>query len=331
MSREEIARRLELTPGRRVLAVFLQVPRDSNTLRWSRLGGSELLELVTAATSPEQHHVLVRPHPHHPLPPRTLASHVKLVQELPAEALLEVADAVLTINSSVGLEALARGKVVYTFGESPYAGRGCTRDLGPDPEQLRQALAEQPFTLTEEEERLRRRLLHFLVFRYLIPDWEAWSPEALLGRLGRWKRLLDRGAPLLEWFAPEPAGARLGQLRMEKLATAQDSRLKRMEAELAAVRAEREEARARLAATTQALEAQADALRQQLDSTSQAFQAQLGEARAQADALRQQLTATTEELEHLRHSLGHRFLGLARRLPGIYPGYLLGKRLLRRR
>lgn len=313
LSREEISRRLGLVPGRRVLAVFLQVPRDSNILVWSRLRApTGLLELVTAATSPDSHHVLVRPHPAHAVEPEVAASHVQVVKDLPAEALLEVADAVLTINSSVGLEALARGKVVYTFGDSPYAGRGCTRDLGPEPAQLREALATLPFTLTEQEERLRHRLLHFLVFRYLVPEWEAWSPEVMLGRLERWKRLLERGAPREEWFAPEVRGARLGMLRAEKTATRSASQLEQVSAQLAAVQAERDAARAQLASTTEAL------------------QAQVAEARAKEDSLGLQLAIVERELEELRRSAGHRVLSLARRLPVIYPGYLRAKRLLNR-
>ena len=350
--REETARSLGLVPGRKVLSVFLQVPRDSNVLAWSRLeGNEELLRLVTAATSPDSHHVLVRPHPAHPLLPAQLeASHVRQVQDLPAEALINVSDAVLTVNSSVGLEALARGKVVYTFGDSPYAGRGCTRDLGPDPEQLRQALAGQPFTLTEEEELLRRRLLHFLVFRYLTPEWEAWSPEAVLGRLERWRRLQERGAPRWEWFAPEPRGARLGLLRAEKNVAALTARVGHEQARLAAGQAQAEGLRQQLAATTEQLgtvRAESEGLRQQLAATTE----QLGTARTESEGLRQQLATTTEQLgtaraeteglrqqlatvagalEQLQRSVGHRLISATRRLPGVYTGYLWGKRLLHR-
>ena len=340
LSHEEISRRLGLVPGCRVLAVFLQVPRDSNLLAWSRLRSpEELVELVASAASPDSHHVLVRPHPGHPVQPRVDASHVQVVTDLPAEALLEVADAVLTINSSVGLEALARGKVVYTFGDSPYAGRGCTRDLRPEPEPLREALAGLPFTLTEEEERLRHRLLHFLVFRYLMTEWESRSPEALLGRLERWKRLRERGAPLWEWFAPEQTGARLGMLRTEKTSAALGARVGVLEQQLAhsaTVQTECDAARAQLAATTEALgtahsqldeaHSQLDAARSQLDEA----RSQLDAARSEADSLHQQLATVTGELEHLRHSVGHRLLGLVRHIPGVYPGYRRAKRLWNR-
>ena len=330
LRREELSRRLGLVPGRRVLAVFLQVPRDSNILTWSRLRSAEaLLELVTEATSPERHQVLVKPHPFHPVHPRVEARHVQAVPDVPTESLLEVADAVLTINSSVGLEALARGKVVYSFGEGPYTGRGCTRDLGPEPEQLRKALAELPFTLTEEEERLRHRLLHFLVFRYLLPEGELSSPHALLGRLERWGRLRERGAPRVEWFAPEPAGARLALLQAEKVAAEARAQLTATTEALRATQAQADSLHQQLTATTQALgesRAQADSLRQQLTATTQA----LGESQAQADSLRQRLVTTVGELERLRASVGFKVLGLTRRIPGLYPGYLRAKRLLER-
>jgi hypothetical protein len=351
LRREELSRRLGLVPGRRVLAVFLQVPRDSNVLTWSRLRSVEaLLELVTEATSPEHHQVLVKPHPLHPVHPRVEARHVRAVPDVPTESLLEVADAVLTINSSVGLEALARGKVVYSFGEGPYTGRGCTRDLGPEPEQLRKALAELPFTLTEEEERLRHRLLHFLVFRYLLPEGELSSPAALLGRLERWRRLGERGAPRVEWFTPEPAGARLSLLQAEKVATEARAQLTATTEALRSTQAHADALSQQLTATTEGLratqahadalsqqltatteglratQAQADALSQQLASTTQALE----EARAQADALSQRLVTSEGELARLRASMGFKFLGLTRRIPGLYPGYLRAKRLLER-
>ena len=50
-----------------------------------------------------------------------------------AAALIDRADEVWTITSTLGFEALVRGKPVTTLGAPFYAGWGLTRDLGPVP------------------------------------------------------------------------------------------------------------------------------------------------------------------------------------------------------
>src|SRR5690606_24852936 len=51
----------------------------------------------------------------------------------PAAALIDAADEVWTVTSTLGFEALIRGKPVTTLGAPFYAGWGLTRDLGPIP------------------------------------------------------------------------------------------------------------------------------------------------------------------------------------------------------
>ena len=51
----------------------------------------------------------------------------------PAAALIDAADEVWTITSTLGFEALIRGRPVTTLGAPFYAGWGLTRDLGPVP------------------------------------------------------------------------------------------------------------------------------------------------------------------------------------------------------
>lgn len=51
----------------------------------------------------------------------------------PAAALIAAADEIWTITSTLGFEALIRGKPVTTLGAPFYAGWGLTRDLGPVP------------------------------------------------------------------------------------------------------------------------------------------------------------------------------------------------------
>ena len=228
-AREAIAAILGLAPGRRTLAVFLQVSRDSNVLMWPRVAGNAaLVKLVLDATRGLDYQIVVKPHPREAeLPPAGLAGGIRpLPPGISTEAILEIADAVFTINSSVGFEALARGKVVYTFGESPYAGRGCTRDMGDSVEDLRRALSRETFRLDADEERLRRRLVHFIAFRYLVSEAEMFDAGAFFGRLSRWHRLHQARQPLAEWFEPEPGGVRRRDWAAEQ-------RRKRLERQLA--------------------------------------------------------------------------------------------------
>ncbi|WP_246087609.1 capsular polysaccharide biosynthesis protein [Paracoccus marinus] len=51
----------------------------------------------------------------------------------PAAALIDLADEIWTMTSTLGFEALVRGKSVTTLGAPFYAGWGLTRDLGPVP------------------------------------------------------------------------------------------------------------------------------------------------------------------------------------------------------
>jgi len=210
-AREASLRSLGLAQDRRTLAIFLQVSRDSNVLMWSRVAGNEgLVNLVLDATRGLNFQVVVKPHPREPELPRACAA--AGIRPLPpgtsTETVFDVADAVCTVNSSVGFEALARGKVVYTFGDSPYAGRGCTRDMGGGAEELRRALARETFLLDADEERARRRLVHFMAFRYLVSQAEMFDADAFLSRVARWQRLKAAGEPLAAWFDAEPGGAR---------------------------------------------------------------------------------------------------------------------------
>ena len=127
--------------GRRVILVPGQVEDDASI----RLGaGAERTNLAllgrVRAENPDAL-IVWRPHPDvqaglrpgaldagavAPLADLTLA-------DAPAGALIEAVDEVWTITSTMGFEALLRGKPVTTLGAPFYAGWGLTRDLGPVP------------------------------------------------------------------------------------------------------------------------------------------------------------------------------------------------------
>jgi capsular polysaccharide export protein len=94
-----------------------------------------------ADTAPYGYEVWTKPHPTTPgdLP---VGSYAKLMRDkpnvrvlhpsLPAALVLGRAAAVVTVNSTVGLEALLHGVPVVTLGDSAYRGHGLTTDVdGP--------------------------------------------------------------------------------------------------------------------------------------------------------------------------------------------------------
>lgn len=127
--------------GRRVILVPGQVEDDASI----RLGaGAERTNLaLLARTRADNPHALIvwKPHPdvEAGLRPGAVAD-AQLAgladitaAHAPAAALIEAADEVWTITSTLGFEALIRGKPVTTLGAPFYAGWGLTSDLGPVP------------------------------------------------------------------------------------------------------------------------------------------------------------------------------------------------------
>lgn len=127
--------------GRRVILVPGQVEDDASI----RLGaGAERTNLAllgrTRAENPDAL-IVWKPHPdvEAGLRPGAVASaDLKGLADLtasgaPAAALIDAADEIWTITSTLGFEALIRGKPVTTLGAPFYAGWGLTRDLGPIP------------------------------------------------------------------------------------------------------------------------------------------------------------------------------------------------------
>jgi capsular polysaccharide export protein len=117
-----------------------------------RLGAGEvrtnraLLEQVRAANPDAV--LLYKPHPDveaglrpGAIPPEDLAHLADLtLHNADPLALIAACDEVWTITSTLGFEALLRGKPVTTLGAPFYAGWGLTRDLGPvPPRRLRRA------------------------------------------------------------------------------------------------------------------------------------------------------------------------------------------------
>ncbi len=127
-----------LPPGRRIL-VPGQVEDDASILKGAGLVRTNLGLLQTAIAANPGAAILYKPHPDveaglRPGAIATLPDGVIAVPGIDTATLLGVVDAVWTMTSLLGFEALLRGKSVTTLGVPFYAGWGLTTDLGRIPD-----------------------------------------------------------------------------------------------------------------------------------------------------------------------------------------------------
>lgn len=125
--------------GRRVIVVPGQVEDDASVLRGCGPVRTNLALLQRARSANPDAWLVWKPHPDVETGLRTGAIRDDLVRTLAdevaegvsADDLLAVSDAVWTLTSLMGFEALMRGKSVTCLGTPFYAGWGLTTDLGP--------------------------------------------------------------------------------------------------------------------------------------------------------------------------------------------------------
>ncbi|HMO07145.1 MAG TPA: capsular polysaccharide biosynthesis protein, partial [Paracoccaceae bacterium] len=119
-------------------------------------------------------------------------------------ALIDACDEVITITSTLGFEALIRGKPVTCLGAPFYAGWGLTTDLSPLPDRRRRAPDGHPLPRPTRAALVHAALVAYP--RYLDPvSGRPCPPEVALDRLaqgdiphpGRLNRLLSRAQGLL--------------------------------------------------------------------------------------------------------------------------------------
>ncbi len=138
----------ERPAGRTTMLVVGQVEDDASI----RLGGAEVrtnLELLEAARAAEPTAwIAYKPHPDvlfagrpGDVAPNALAKLADAVwPDIPIASALDWADAVCTISSLAGFEALLRGKRAIVYGRPFYAGWGLTDDRAPQPARRGRAL-----------------------------------------------------------------------------------------------------------------------------------------------------------------------------------------------
>lgn len=120
-------------PGKKIVFFPLQVQRDTNILLYSpvRTMREVVLAILRDLQESDETVLVVRPHPEEDagtvlnLP---MSDRIYIDRDGNLNDWIRAADVVLTINSTVGLEALFNGKAVIVLGESIYSGKGMTRD-----------------------------------------------------------------------------------------------------------------------------------------------------------------------------------------------------------
>lgn len=287
---------LRLDPRKPVYAVFTQVPRDSNVLVWSRVSGNPgLLEAVARAVEPKRAQLVLKAHPLDPGAQAAPEGFTWVGREVPAGDLIAAADAVFTINSSVGVEALLQRKPLYCFGASPWTGLGATRDVRGGADELRARLRTDALELTAEEKGTAERLLHFLLFRYFVSAPEFYDGGWLLQTLERFARLRRHDSPLEAYFPPSSTSVRLREHLAWRQTSQRDETERRLRSELALL------------------------------------QEQSARLEGEAQRLRAALAETTEALDGLEASAGVQAVRLLQRAPLLYPTWLAAKKALSRR
>ena len=140
----EAANAPEIAPreGRRVILVAGQVEDDASVLKGAGRPARGNLDLLRRAREANPDAFLIwKPHPDveaglrpGALSPEAALAHADLIAaRADPAALIEAADEIWTITSTLGFEALLRGRAVTCLGAPFYAGWGLTRDLGPVP------------------------------------------------------------------------------------------------------------------------------------------------------------------------------------------------------
>jgi capsular polysaccharide export protein len=162
--------------------VPFQVPSDMQILALSpwiedmaHLHG----EIVALADAFPDRQFVIKEHPSFPLSVQERVSvhpRIHFANSGTTRELIEAADAVITVNSTVGLEALTLGQKVITLGDAHYNIDGIVLHAG-DRQQLHDAFSK--LESWSPDAGRRERFIRFVYNRYLLPlNREAPGPEA---------------------------------------------------------------------------------------------------------------------------------------------------------
>lgn len=165
----------------RFIFVPFQVPSDVQVLRhspWIRDMEHFHTELVAAADRNPQVTFVIKEHPSwkRPIAGKVPAhSRVIFANAARTPELIRRAEAIVTINSTVGLEALVMNRKVIVLGEAIYHLPGLVLEAEDAPS-LDAALASLEGFSPDPE--LRRGFLGYLANEFLVPgSWREWHPD----------------------------------------------------------------------------------------------------------------------------------------------------------
>jgi len=189
-SREEIVAGLNLDPKKPIVLIPLQVEDDSNIVVGSPF--KRMAAFVDFCLNQlkdiDTFNVLIKRHHHQPdLVIPSVDNITSLYSEFGNLSLINAADYIITVNSSMGFEGLCLGKNVLTLGKSPYCGLNFTADLNSDG-QYRIADFQDFFAQLHARPADLRRFLYFALFHYQLPERMMFNAHFY----GKLFRLLDK-------------------------------------------------------------------------------------------------------------------------------------------
>lgn len=170
--RSKLAKKTDNPLPDRFIFVPFQVPSDMQILALSPWIADMMAlygEVEKLARSFPHQHFVVKEHPSFPRSIRNkVAQHANIhfANHAVTRDLLEACDGVITVNSTVGLEALVSGKKVITLGNAHYAIDGLVK-RAENSAALHAAIADLPGW--QPNVRRRETFIKFIYNRFLIP------------------------------------------------------------------------------------------------------------------------------------------------------------------
>lgn len=178
LDRKSLRQTMGISTDDLMILLPLQVDTDTNVILHSpHIGSSQqLIDLMSAVASQlPRLTIVVKDHPKRVLLGGKLDTDALLAQghhyleEGHLHSLLGASDAVVTINSTVGFEALLKGRPVICLGRAVYSGQGATLDLAdhPNPHEALSSYFGQkalPLADTEMVQRLSVNLLEHYIW-----------------------------------------------------------------------------------------------------------------------------------------------------------------------
>jgi len=180
IKKSEIISKLDFASQKPILLIPLQVEDDSNIMVGSPF--KKMADFVNFCLNRikdiDRFSIIVKKHPVQPdVVFDAIPSVVILSTEIDNLSLINIADYIITINSSMGFEGLCFGKKVLTFGKSPYNGIGFTIDLDISSRCCLNDYDEFFKSLYTDKLNDLKQFLSFAIFNYHLTANDALNPS----------------------------------------------------------------------------------------------------------------------------------------------------------